>query len=222
MCYNDKRDYSVLKILRNILFAFLPSRIKVFYLQRMGHSVHSSARIGFAYLDIKNITMESESFIGHGNIFTNISKIHLEHGSRINRWNRFTSNPNYNACLHLKPRASIALRHYFDVCALIEVGHDTIIGGHRSSFFTHSKGLREIDYAKPIIIGDWCYLGSNLAVPPGLTLGSHCWVGMGSVISGNHADSHYKLFVGNPAKVVKDIPKDSLYYKQDLIVHPKN
>lgn len=93
----------------------------------------------------------------------------------------------------LGERSSVALRHYFDVCDLFEVGKDSIIAGQGSAFFTHSKGLDPVDYVEPIRIGDWCYVGSNICCVPGVTVGHHTFVGMGAVLVGDYSDAPYVL-----------------------------
>lgn len=199
---------------------FLPSKVKLMILRFLGHEVHKTAYIGFSYLHVKRIRLDKNSFIGTGNIFKQLEELEMLEGARINRWNRFTSTSSCQGKLVLKDRASISLRHYFDVCDLVEVGSNTIIGGHRSTFFTHSKGVEEIDYVRPIVIGDWCYLGSNLCVAPGVVIGSHCFVGMGAVVVGDHSSESYCLIGGNPAKVRKSLPENAAYFLQQKIIHP--
>ena len=134
----------------------LPSFLKVRLLRLLGHSIHKTAYIGFSILDVKRIHLGENTYIGIGNVFTNLETLEMHEGSRINRWNRFTSGREFHGKMLLHRHASISLRHYFDVCDLVEVGANTIIAGHRSSFFTHSKGVDTIDYTKPIIVGEWC------------------------------------------------------------------
>lgn len=203
-----------------LLLAFLPSSAKVSLLRLLGHDVHPTAYVGFSYLNIKNVKLAKDTYIGHGNVFTNLDRLELREGSRINRWNRFTSTPGLAGNLVLGERSSISLRHYFDVCDLIQVGHDTIIAGHHSTFFTHSKGIEQVDYARPILIGDWCYLGSDLKVAPGARLGSHCFIGMGAVLSGDLSGESYALLTGNPISVKKRLPPTAAYFTQGPLRHP--
>jgi acetyltransferase-like isoleucine patch superfamily enzyme len=203
-----------------LLLMFMPSIIKVSILRVLGHEVHSTAYIGFSFIHIKNIKMGKDSYIGFLNIFTHLNSLEMEEGSRINRWNRFASGPEFDGKLRLRRHASISLRHYFDVCDLVEIGENTIVAGHRSTFFTHSKGVEIIDYVKPIIVGKYCYLGSNLCAVPGTRVGDFCFVGMGSVLVGDMSKYSYSLLGGNPAKVRKEFPKNSAYFIQGDIVHP--
>lgn len=198
----------------------LPSVLKVIVLKLLGHEIHRSAYIGFSYLNVKNISLAKNTYIGLGNIFTNLETLEMHAGSRINRWNRFTSNLSFHGKVRLLKHASISLRHYFDVCDLVELGANTIVAGHDSTFFTHSKGVITIDYVKPIIVGSWCYLGSNLCVAPGAKIGNHCFVGMGSVLVGDMSSYSFSLIAGNPAKIKKKLPKDANYFIQGDIAHP--
>lgn len=53
----------------------------------------------------------------------------------------------------------------------------------------------------PTLIGRNCFLGSNVSIQPGTTLGDHCIVGSNSVVKGSFP-SHCVL-VGAPARIVK-------------------
>jgi len=207
------------KILALLLLP-LPSFLKVRILRLLGHPVHKTAYIGFSILNVREIRLDAHTYIGIGNIFTGLKALEMHEGSRINRWNRFTSSCEFDAKLFLQRYASISLRHYFDVCDLIEIGANTIVAGHRSSFFTHSKGVQVIDYVKPIVIGEWCYLGSNLNVAPGAKVGHHTFVGMGAVLAGDMSEHNYTLLVGNPARSKKGLSKDAVYFAQGDILHP--
>jgi acetyltransferase-like isoleucine patch superfamily enzyme len=203
-----------------LIIMFLPRAAKIPLLNLLGHKVHRTAHIGFSYLNVKHVELAEDTYIGHGNVFTNLSYLELSSGARINRWNRFTSAPGYVGKLIIGERSSVTLRHYFDICDLVTIGHDTIIAGHRSTFFTHSKGLEEVDYVKPISIGDWCYLGSNLCVVPGAGIGSHCFVGMGAVLSRDLSQESYCLLAGNPAGIKKRLSPKSPYFMQGLLRQP--
>jgi acetyltransferase-like isoleucine patch superfamily enzyme len=53
----------------------------------------------------------------------------------------------------------------------------------------------------PIKIGDDCWLGANVIVLQGVTIGNGCVIGAGSVVTKDIPD--YSVAVGNPAKVIK-------------------
>lgn len=56
------------------------------------------------------------------------------------------------------------------------------------------------EFAKPISIGDDCWIGGGVIVSPGITIGDRCIIGAGAVVINDiPADT---MVVGNPAKPV--------------------
>jgi acetyltransferase-like isoleucine patch superfamily enzyme len=58
-----------------------------------------------------------------------------------------------------------------------------------------------------IVISDNVWIGANTVITPGVTLGEHCVIGAGSVVTRNIPG--YSVAVGNPAKVIKQYNKAS-------------
>ena len=56
---------------------------------------------------------------------------------------------------------------------------------------------------KPVVIGDDVWIGANVVVLPGVTIGSHCVVAAGAVVTKDVPD--HTLVAGVPAKVIKTI-----------------
>lgn len=72
--------------------------------------------------------------------------------------------------------------------------------GHPLDYETRNKGL---EYAKPIIVGNNVWLGGNVCVMPGVTIGNNVVIGAGSVITKEIPSN--VVAVGNPCKVFKTI-----------------
>ena len=53
----------------------------------------------------------------------------------------------------------------------------------------------------PIIIEDDCWIGANAVVTAGVTIGKHCVIAAGSVVTKDIPP--YSIAVGNPARVIK-------------------
>lgn len=56
---------------------------------------------------------------------------------------------------------------------------------------------------KPVVIGDDVWIGTNAVILPGVTIGSHCVVAAGAVVTKDIPD--HTLVGGIPAKVIKNI-----------------
>lgn len=68
-------------------------------------------------------------------------------------------------------------------------------------------------------IGDYCWIGMNAVILPGVKLGSHTIVGAGSVVTKSFEEG-YCVIAGNPAKKIKDLEKDKCVdfdYKDERI-----
>jgi maltose O-acetyltransferase len=62
---------------------------------------------------------------------------------------------------------------------------------------------RTKENAKPVTIGDDCWIGGGAIICPGVTIGSRCVIGAGAVVTKNIPDD--SLAVGNPAKVIRKL-----------------
>ena len=74
---------------------------------------------------------------------------------------------------------------------------------------------RHLCYAKPVRIGNDCWLGANVVVCPGVTIGDNCVIGAGSVVTKDIPDN--SIAVGNPCRVLRGITEeDSMRYHPEL------
>lgn len=90
----------------------------------------------------------------------------------------------------------------------IEFGDNVFIGpncgfytsGHPLDYETRNKGL---EYAKPIKVGSNVWIGGNVCVMPGITIGDNVVIGAGSVVTKDIPSN--SVAVGNPCRVIKNI-----------------
>ncbi|BEJ16834.1 hypothetical protein CspHIS471_0602350 [Cutaneotrichosporon sp. HIS471] len=95
--------------------------------------------------------------------------------------------------------------------APIHIGHRTMIAAN-TQIYTPShpilpeerNGLRGPEWAKPITIGDDCWIGGGVIICPGVTIGNGVTVGAGSVVTKDVEDR--VVVAGNPARVIKKLP----------------
>lgn len=72
-----------------------------------------------------------------------------------------------------------------------------------------------IDIDAPVVIGNYCWLGMNSMVLPGVVLGDHTVVAAGSVVTKSFSEGHCVL-AGVPAKVIKTLESEKcVKFKND-------
>ena len=92
--------------------------------------------------------------------------------------------------------------------APVTIGDDCFMGPEVHIYTAcHSTDPRVRDtreeWAKPVTIGDSVWIGGNVTILPGVTIGDNCTIGAGSVVT--HDIPANSIAAGNPARVIKQI-----------------
>lgn len=72
--------------------------------------------------------------------------------------------------------------------------------GHPLDYEARNKGL---EYAKPIEVGNNVWIGGNVVVLPGVSIGDNVVIGAGSIVTKDIPSN--SVAVGNPCRVIKNI-----------------
>ncbi|NJL78010.1 MAG: acyltransferase [Richelia sp. RM2_1_2] len=95
----------------------------------------------------------------------------------------------------------------------IKIGKNCLIAAHSGLFANNHNFTDPFEYiakqgitSKGIVIEDDCWLGHNVTVIDGVTIGKGCVIGAGSVVTKDIPP--YSIAVGTPAKVVKSRLQD--------------
>lgn len=114
-------------------------------------------------------------------------------------------------------------------CCPVTIGDDVLFGPHctlatpmhpllaeERRIHTRPDGSRyDLEYAKPITIGDGCWLAANVVVCGGVTIGRGSVIGAGSVVTRDIPAG--VLAAGNPCRVIREITAaDSVELKREL------
>jgi acetyltransferase-like isoleucine patch superfamily enzyme len=60
-----------------------------------------------------------------------------------------------------------------------------------------------VEFARPVTIGDDCWIGGHSVILPGVTIGKGCTVAAGSIVTRDVPD--WSVVMGQPAKVVRKV-----------------
>jgi len=93
---------------------------------------------------------------------------------------------------------------------IVASGAPLVIGEH--TIFAFNVCIQTINHdfkdrsqfvAKPVTIGENCWLGNSVSIMPGVTLGNNVTVGANSVVTKSFPDN--VVIAGCPAKIIKEI-----------------
>ena len=103
---------------------------------------------------------------------------------------------------------------FLDACSII-IGKNTLIAPDvkiytvfhpmlgKERFWRHQDGSQTVCcLAKPVVIGNDCWIGGGAIILPGVTIGDDVVIGAGSVVTHDIPD-HVVAF-GNPCRVVRN------------------
>jgi len=212
--------------------ALLPSFLKrSCYRWFFGYKIGKRVRIGLSIIDTRECRIDDDVQIGHLNLIIRVKKLeigdHVRIGhlniirggdevqlgrySEIIRMNEINSIAEPEVVNPIDPRfllgngSIITTGHKIDFTDRVTIGRRSILGGRNSSLWTHNR-----QRTRPIEIGSFAYIGSEIRIAPGGSVPSNCIVGIGSVITGELAAEGY-LIAGVPAKPVKELSEEDQF-----------
>jgi len=93
-------------------------------------------------------------------------------------------------------------------CSLVTIGDRCMFGPNVSIYAaTHEAEVQSrrdnVEYGRPVVVGDDCWIGGNVVILPGVTIGRGCTIGAMSVVSRDIPE--FSVAMGQPARVVKKV-----------------
>lgn len=120
--------------------------------------------------------------------------------SKINQWQHIVigveTNPGYEPGCYIQGLGKVFIGDYTRIAqnvGIISSNHD---------LYDSRKHLHDTE----VRIGNYCWLGMNSVVLPGVTLGDFTIVGAGSVVTKSFSEG-YCVIGGTPAKIIKYLDK---------------
>src|SRR5438270_4831669 len=206
------------------LSLLLPAAARRSFLEKQfGYKIHSTCRIGVAWIAPTRLIMEQGSQIGHLTVCKNIDLLHLKAHATIGRGNWITGFPlgpsahfaeetDRRPELILGEHAAITHRHLIDCTNSVTIGRFTTLAGFQSQILTHSIDLqRNRQASAPVRIGEYCFVGTNSVLLPGSALPDYSVLGAKSLLNKVFTEP-YRLYGGVPAQPVTQLPTDYAYF----------
>src|SRR5437763_1952365 len=216
--------------------ALLPSFLKrPCYRLFFGYQIGKRVRVGLSISDARECRIEDDVQIGHLNLVVRVAKLELGDHVRIGhlniirggdevtlgryseiiRLNEINSIPEPDVVNVTDPRFTlgagsvIVASHKIDFTDRVELGKCVILGGRNSSLWTHNRQM-----TRPITIGDYAYIGSEIRIAPGGEVPARCVVGIGSVIT-KKLEGENNLIAGVPARVINSLGEEGRFLTEN-------
>jgi|TARA_B110000977_G_C11087182_1_gene495114 acetyltransferase-like isoleucine patch superfamily enzyme len=217
-----------MKKILSILIVFFPWVIRRWLLIKIWkYEIHSTAKIGFSYINPRNLRMEKNSYIGNFNVAINLDQVVLGESSTIIRLNWITGFPTKTSSRHFRHQknrrseliigcnSAITKNHHIDCTNQIVIGNFVTIAGYYSQFLTHSINIeKNIQDSKPINIGDYTFIGTNSVLLGGANLPAYSVLGAKGLLNKYYTEE-YTLYGGVPANPISLISRDAKYFKRE-------
>lgn len=210
-------------LILQLLIAFIPWPARRFLLVRIfGANIADSAKIGISLIDCNRLIMNENSKIGHFNFVRGLHTLELGTNSSIGSLNwitggssdgvHFSSQTERFRALILGSSSAITNRHFFDCTDAIRIGSFSTVAGWGSQFVTHSIDIeKSLQVCAPILIGDYCFVGSRCILLKSSCVSNFCVLAAGSVVS-KLEQKTYALYGGVPARYIKSLPETAAYF----------
>ncbi|MGA9673640.1 MAG: hypothetical protein WBQ94_30895 [Terracidiphilus sp.] len=190
-----------------------------------GYQIHPTARIGFSIILPERLEMGPGSRIRNLTICKGLSLLQMGEGASIGNLNQITGFPAgdtsfFSADRDRRPelilgcQAAITERHLIDCTNSVRIGKFATFAGYRSQLLTHSLDLYDCrQKSTPIVIGDYCFVGSGSIVLSGSGLPDYSVLGAGSLLNKEYSETYF-LYAGSPARPIKPLPRDTGYFQR--------
>ena len=158
------------------------------------------------------ILAEMVGALGEGSFLQ--GPIYFHYGKHTKIGKRFFGNFN----LTIQDDAEVTIGDYCDFgpnVTIVTPVHP-MLADERREMLTADGEKKRLCYAKPVHIGNNCWLGASVTVCPGVTIGDNCVIGAGSVVTRDIPNGCFAA--GVPCRVIRVLTdKDSMRCMPDVL-----
>ena len=175
---------------------------RIFLFGNCGYSIHKSAKINLnnGHLAINRFITKKDPFVGN---------IELYENAEINVDNTFFIHSGCDVMVFKNAKLNLGsgyINRYAKIrCySSITIGHDVAISENVSIWDSDAHAIKGKEHlmTQPIVIGNHVWIGTNVTILKGVTIGNDAIIASGSVVT---KDIPAKCLAGGtPAKVIKE------------------
>ncbi len=206
-----------------LVFLLPSSAFKIKVLNRLGHRIHPSARIGICWVQaVERFEIAEGVQIGNFNAFRFLKLVQIGTGSRIVMFNWFLGGSGFEPgavdngtmrTLRMGEHAHIISMHYIDCGGGVILEDNAWITGIRSTVLTHAfdpvnGGL----ILEPVTLEKSAAISTNCTVLPGVTIGEGALLAAGSTAWTRQQVAAAHLHGGVPARRLAKLEIEASLY----------
>jgi len=165
------------------------------------HNLNNDYNATYEHESEKRAALLSEMLgsIGEGSFIQ--GPVFLHYGVHTSIGRRFFGN--FNLTIQDDAKVTIGDDCNFGPNVTIVTPVHPLVASERRAMLDENGREKHLCYAKPVVIGDDCWLGANVVVCPGVTIGSGCVIGAGSVVTRDIPENTFAA--GVPCRVIRKI-----------------
>lgn len=200
------------KALNGILFA--PGDPALAALKRRAHNLNTSYNNTFEDEEEKRAAILGELLGQSAGSCRMQGPVYFHYGIHTSIGRNFFAN--FNLTIQDDAHVTIGNDCNFGPGVTIVTPVHPMLPGERNQMKGRDGSPKHLCYAKPVCIGNNCWLAANVTVCPGVTIGDDCVIGAGSVVTRDIPAGSFA--VGNPCRVIRTISEsDSMKYKPEIL-----
>lgn len=200
------------KILAGTLFA--PGDPELVAIKLRTHNLCLEYNLTFEHETEKREQLIADIFAKFGEDSFVQGPIYIHYGKHTRIGNNFFGN--FNLTIQDDAAVTIGEHCSFGPNVTIVTPVHPMLPTERRAISDRHGNPRHMCYAKPVAIGDDCWLGANVVVCPGVTIGDNCVIGAGSVVIKDIPSNSFAA--GNPCRVIREITeRDSMIHKPEIL-----
>jgi acetyltransferase-like isoleucine patch superfamily enzyme len=192
-----------------LLAVIFPQPLKLFvYRKIMGWKIGKQVKIGFSYIESREVLLGDNVLIGHFNVIRGLRRFQVGSDCYIANFNQFFGNDyeEWTRELTLGEKVLFMSHHFIDVAGTVTIGSQTTVAGRDTHFWSHT--LTYPDGVPALVpmsvhVGEGAYIGARTTLV-GCNIPDEAVVGAGSVVNKTFAPESCRLLIaGNPATIKK-------------------